>query len=81
MDSVMLHLMNDDYNHHMDVETALKQVCSMEEEIAQVTAMIAHTTGYCPIFEGNADEAKTLQEKLEDMGINTQITDVGSDPL
>jgi ATP-dependent Clp protease adapter protein ClpS len=73
--------MNDDYNHRLDIETALVQVCGMSESDAQASTIVAHETGYCPIFEGDTEDAKKLQEKLEDLGVNTQITEVNSEPL
>ena len=74
--------MNDDFNHYIDVQTALKQVCEFDQKTAEAHTIITHMVGASAIVENvEYENAKLLQEKLENLGINTQITDVDSEPL
>jgi ATP-dependent Clp protease adapter protein ClpS len=77
-----LHLLNDDLNNHLDVQLALMEVCNIDASEAEAFTLIAHVNGDCPIVENiEHEEAKKFKEKLEYLGIQTQITDIDSDPL
>jgi len=73
-----LHLINDDVNHHSDVQMALMEVCGLELDEAQSFTLITHVNGSCPIVE-NIDKEKAIEmkDKLEYLGLQTEITEVG----
>ena len=79
MSDVQLHLMNDNEVHVLDVETALMSVFGMTAEAADVYVYDAHTNGHSVIFTGSELEAKRKGEELAELGINTELTDVGGE--
>lgn len=81
MENCTLHLMNDDYNHHLDVQNALKDICGLDDDEAETFTYIVHVQGSFPVFEGSLNEAENMREKFSELGINTQITEVGNEPL
>ena len=77
-----LHLVNDDINDHYDVELALMEVCNIDASEAEAFTYIAHIQGSFPIIENiEHEKAKEFKEKLEYLGLQTQITEVGIEPF
>ena len=72
MKNVTLHLLNDTFNHHLDVENAIMEVVKLDWEDAIAATTIAHRNGSYPVFEGSQEE---------ELGINTQITEVDGEPF
>lgn len=82
MDKRNLHLINDDLNHYSDVQLALIEVCNLDASDAEAFTLITHINGSCPIVESISKKlANEYKEKLEYLGIQTQITDLDSEPL
>ena len=81
MVSYSLHLINDDFNHQLDVESALIEVCNLDASEAEAFTLIAHMEGSFPVFGGKREVVETMKGKLEELGITTQITDVGQEPV
>jgi len=81
MKNVTLHLLNDTFNHHLDVENAIMEVVKLDWEDAIAATTIAHMNGSYPVFEGSQEEAEKIKLKFEELGINTQITEVDGEPF
>jgi len=76
-----LHLMNDDFNHHVDVRNAIVDVCKVEMQDADAITIVAHMQGNCPIWEAETAELEVMKDKFSELGINTQITEVDGEPF
>ena len=77
MSEVQLHLMNDNDIHIVDVVTALMSVCDMTDEAAEIYTSDAHNEGHSVIFTGDKSEAARLSKEFAELGIRTEITNVG----
>ena len=81
MEKGTLHLMNDDFNNHLDVQNAVVIVCGFEMKDAEAVTIITHMQGSCPVWEADITELEVMKEKFGEFGINTQITEVDGEPL
>jgi len=81
MEKSTLHLMNDDFNHVLDVKNAIVDVCGFNIDDVDSIVIIAHMQGSCPIWDAEIAELEVMKEKFGEFGINTQITEVGGEPF